>query len=239
MIPRSGEILIGRLAAKLFPATKPRHPTMKLPISHLVIASLALATAPLSFAGHEITDKKEVVEVFNPFEKGNHEFQLGIGGYVSFLDDGNRRPELNTVDVTGRLGWMLYTPTGGSILRGNVEFLIEGSVGAVVTGPGDIIADIALLLRYNFVQPSAKFVPYIQIGAGFAYCNAYTDQTQGLIGEAFEFNLQGAIGARYLFSERCGAFIEGGWRHVSNAGLASRNLGLNSLGGLVGFSVFY
>ena len=47
------------------------------------------------------------------------------------------------------------------------------------------------------------------------------------------------IGARYLFSDRCAAFIEGGWRHVSNAGIASRNLGLNSLGGLIGVSLFY
>lgn len=211
---------------------------MKPTIHSLIVTAVALATAPLSFAGHEI-DSKDRVVVFNPFEKGNHEIQLGIGGYASFLNDGNRRPELNTVDATARLGWMLNTPTGGSIFRGNVEFLVEASAGGVVTGPGDFIADLALLLRYNFVQPDAKFVPYFQIGAGFAYCNAYTDHSQGLIGEAFEFNLQSAIGARYLFSDRCAAFIEGGWRHVSNAGIASRNLGLNSFGGLVGVSLFY
>ena len=94
-------------------------------------------------------------------------------------------------------------------------------------------------MRYNFIQPNARLVPYFQIGGGGLYIDSYKDQSQRLIGQAFEFNLQAALGLRYLINDKWAICIEGAYRHISNADLAPRNIGLNSVGGFAGVSYFY
>ncbi len=205
----------------------------------IALSILAVSTIPFAHAGHQVVEAKQTVDVRGPFDRGSSEFQIGAGAYFSVNNSSRQRPELNTVDGAARLGWMLFDPSGTNFLRGNLELMVEVAGGGIVSGPGNVLTDVALLFRYNFVQPGAKFVPYIQLGGGGSYNDAYHDQEQRLLGQAFEFNLQSAIGVRYLFSDRCGAFLEGGWRHNSNAGLASRNLGLNQFGGLLGVSLFY
>jgi len=90
-----------------------------------------------------------------------------------------------------------------------------------------------LLWRYNFIQPDARWVPYFQLGAGALGNNIYRERGQKEIGEGFEFMLQGEIGLRYMISDAWSVSAEGGYRHISNAGLASNNEGLNSLGGVL------
>lgn len=208
-----------------------------------ILASLALAVvlaAPLAHAGREVIEPKSTPPPFSPFDAGNREFQLGVGAFFSLNNGGTKRPALNDVDLMLRYGWMLNSPSGAGAFRGNFEFLLDAGVGAIFEGPGDVLAELALLLRYNFVQEGAVWVPYFQIGAGGEYSNASSsDSEQRLLGSEFLFNLQAAFGLRYMFSDRCAGFIEAGYRHVSNASLADRNLGLNSLGGLLGFSCFF
>lgn len=215
--------------------------TMK--ITHLFTAVFAsatlLASAAISHAGHEISDPKINVQT-SPFDKGMKEFQLGVEGMWSLDNGGEKRPALNDVDLIGRLGWMLYSPSGDGFLRGNCELLIDAGVGAIYDGPGDVLVELALVLRYNFVQPNARCVPYFQIGAGGEYSNASSsDSKQRLLGTEFLFNLQGALGVRFMLSDRSAFYVEANYRHVSNADTGSRNIGLNSLGGQVGYSWFF
>jgi lipid A 3-O-deacylase len=69
--------------------------------------------------------------------------------------------------------------------------------------------------------------------------NIYKGQGQQEIGEGFEFMLQGDIGVKYLISEKWAVSVEGDFRHISNADLAPRNEGLNSVGGLTEVSYFF
>ena len=89
------------------------------------------------------------------------------------------------------------------------------------------------------MQPDSKWVPYFQIGVGGVYNDIYKEHPQRLIGEAFEFNLQGAFGLRYLFNDHVACYVEAGYRHLSNAGFADRNFGMNSVGGQLGVSWFF
>lgn len=168
------------------------------------------------------------------FEAGRIELQSGAGAYWSFIPDSSVRPDMDYTLSTYRLGIMLSDVHGGGWLRGNTEFLLEGFYGSVVTGPGDWLAGGALQLRYNFVQPEAKWIPYIQIGAGGLWNDIYKDKSQELIGQSFEFNLQAALGLRRQINARWGVTVEAGYRHISNADLADRNRGLDSVGFLVG-----
>ena len=210
------------------------------PLSHLFVLGPALFL-PLAFAcaGHELVEAKSEVSPFDPFEQGRWEFQIGAGAFFSIHNRSEERPTNNDAGISARLGWMLGTPEGDSCFRGNFELLAEASGGVVFEGPGDALGGLAVLLRRNFVQPGSPLVPYFQIGAGALLNDIHEDQRQRRIGQAFEFTLQAGLGIRYLFSEQCGAFVEGTYRHISNANLADRNFGMNSAGGLVGVNYFF
>lgn len=186
------------------------------------------------------TDKSGPAELpFDPFAKGSHEVQAGVGGFYSLSPGTQIRPKIHLAVASVRHGWMLSTPEGDGCFRGNTEFLVELFGGGAVQGPGGMLAGFSLLVRYNFVQPDARLVPYAQIGAGGLYNSIHENHPQRIIGSAFEFNLEAAIGVRYLFNDRFGIFAEAGFRHISNAGIASRNSGLNAIGGVIGASWFY
>lgn len=177
--------------------------------------------------------------VHAPFERGAKELQFGGGLFVSENYFDIYRPQMNDVDATLRLGWMLNSPTGPSIIRGNFELLLEVFGGGFVKGPADVIAGTTVFVRYNWVQPSPKFVPYVHVGGGAAYSDAHQNELQRELGSAVSFNLQVGFGARYLCTEKWGLFLEFDYRHLSNAALAERNVGLNSYGSWLGASYFF
>lgn len=131
---------------------------------------------------------------------------------------------------------MLDTPEGVGFFRGCPEFLVEGFYGSVFEGPGDWLAGGNLILRYNFVPERTKWSSYIQIGAGGLWNDIYKDQSQSLVGQSFEFSLLAAVGVRYQWNAKWGVALEGGYRHISNADMAERNRGLDSLGVLGGLT---
>jgi hypothetical protein len=140
-----------------------------------------------------------------------------------------------------RLGWMLNTPDpDGGIFAGNVEALIALSGGAVIESFGSFLVGPTALLRYNFVQPGWKIVPYVQGGAGFIYSDASEDdKEQDAIGQEIEFTPQASVGFRYLLTDNLSVDAEFIYHHISNASMSSRNDGINALGGLVGVSYFF
>jgi hypothetical protein len=178
---------------------------------------------------------KEVVLEASPFDRDRHEFQALGGAFFSFTHS----PNLNYAIGTLRLGCMLNSPSGSGVFRGNTECLIDIFGGPIWEGPGDGLAGATLLLRYNFVQPQAVIVPYAQIGVGGLYSDAAEDHEQRLIGSHWEFNLQASVGLRWFCTQRCAFTLEGGYRHISNGNLADRNTGVDSLGGMLGVSVFF
>src|SRR5262249_10967221 len=62
--------------------------------------------------------------------------------------------------------------------RGATEAILELSGDGVIRGPGNVVGGASLLLRYNFVQPNCRFVPYIQGGGGILFNDIYKDHAQ-------------------------------------------------------------
>ncbi len=209
----------------------------------LALGTLVLISgSTLVWAGSPVREdykmEKSVLESSFPFEKGAHEIQIGAGYFTSLSPGTEERPNLDFALLSFRYGWMLSTAHPDS-LSGNFELLIDVYAAAVTDGPGSLLAGSTLILRYNLIPPGRKLVPYFQIGAGGLYNDVYQERQQRLLGAAFEFNLEAGLGLRYMFSDRCAFFIEGGIRHISNANTSSRNNGLNSVGGIMGVSLFY
>ncbi len=239
---------VGPQHSAIYTERRTAYATRRLPMRHflsrsLLATGLILAGSTLSQAGHEVPEfrhgPKEIVPREMPFEKGNHEFQALAGAFFSFSPDGSERVDFDIAIASLRLGWMLSTPGGEGFFRGNYEFLLEVFGGPVIDGPGSGVVGATMILRYNFVQPEARVVPYFQVGAGGLYSDGYEDQSQNSLGSAFEFNLQASVGARFFVCPQWAITVEGGYRHISNAGFADRNRGVDSLGGLVGVSYFY
>lgn len=148
-------------------------------------------------------------------------------------------PTFNYAQTNLRLGWMVNSPPPPqSFFRGNFEFLMEISYSHIFKGFGSYLVGGTALLRYNFVQSDSRLVPYLQFGAGVVGTDAHEDRSQTNIGQSIEFTLQGSFGARYLVKKNWSVDAEAMFHHISNAGIADRNRGINAVGGFIGLTYF-
>ena len=116
-------------------------------------------------------------EAESNFSRGAKEFQNVTGAFFFFDTTQNNRPAIDSL----RLGIMLNDPWRVGPLSGNFEFLGEVFGGGIFDGPGNIMTGASLVMRYNFVQPRARLVPYLQIGAGGVYTDIGEQESHGLI----------------------------------------------------------
>ena len=186
-------------------------------------------------------DLPELVTSDRLYRKGRISFQFMTGilfAHRYLLQ--TQRQNIDYVQTNLRFGWMLNTPSKEVwILRGNFEALFEATYSKITEGFGNYLCGLTALIRYNFVRPDARLVPYFQMGTGIVYTDAYRDMTQKLIGQSIEFTPQGSVGLRCLLAKNWSFDAEFMYHHISNAGLDERNIGVNALGGFVGFTYLF
>ena len=169
------------------------------------------------------------------FTRGAKEFQNVTGAFFFFDTTQNERPAVDFAIDSVRLGIMLNDPQGPGFLAGNFELLGEAFAGGIFDGPGNVMAGSNLIFRYNFIQPRARIIPYMQIGAGIVYTDISESESRGLVSLPVEFDLQGITGLRFMLNQRWSVLVEGGYRHISNATIKLPNYGIDSVGGNLGF----
>jgi lipid A 3-O-deacylase len=211
----------------------------------LSLALLCFATLP-AFSAHAGTEDAKTITspvvLQDPLSKGDIELEV-LGGYFHspVTTGGGKRPEFDYSGGDIRLG-MVLTPTlcdNCPLLRGDLELLVDGFGEGVTEGPGNYLVGGDAIFRYNFFHPGSKLIPYFQVSGGGLHSDATEDPDQRLIGGAFEFVLEADLGVRYLINDRWSILAEGGFQHISNADTASRNVGVNALGGRVGLGFKY
>ncbi len=203
---------------------------MKLPSALLLLVCLSTASVR---AGD--LSRVETRETHDRFAAGSWEFEDLVGAYFLFDRHANNRVSVDYVIDTARLGIMIYNPKGSGFLRGNLEFMGEVFGGSIFQGPGDVITGLTFFFRYNFIQPNARIVPYFQVGGGGCYTDLeHGAATSDAIGSDLEFNLQAIMGLRFILNSRWSINTELSYRHISNAGLADPNYGLDQAGGALG-----
>jgi hypothetical protein len=139
-----------------------------------------------------------------------------------------------------RLGLMLNDPhPDWCIGKGVFEALLEYDFAPIIRTFGSYFTALSGLIRYNMVRPEWAVVPYIQGGAGLCLNDAWKQPEQKLIGQEFEFLLQAEVGVHIMLCTNLSLNIEGGYQHISNADLAKRNDGLNTLGGAIGITWYF
>jgi hypothetical protein len=156
------------------------HSTPSFAVTVCLLFGVAAASAQ-SQPAHETR-----AQIFWPFSRGVRELQLGGGLFVSENYFDVLRPQMNDVDVTTRLGWMLSDPVFEGIFRGNFEVVTELFGGGFVKGPADGLMGVTLFLRYNYVQPGARLVPMcMRVAAAFTATPPKRIRSESLAARSF------------------------------------------------------
>ena len=204
-----------------------------LPLVAWFVVALA-ASAPAGTAAPETAVPAPAPDP--AFQRGAFDLQVAEACEISVQNTSAIRPNIDYQLTVLRAGYMLDTPHGSNFLRGNDEFLLEAVGGPIFHGPGSALGGLSIIYRRNFLSPGAKIVPYLNLGAGGVYSDAYHDKVQQALGGKFEFDLQASVGARFRLSPRWSLDAEFAYRHLSDAHITQRNLGTNGIGGVLGVS---
>ena len=169
------------------------------------------------------------------YQSGWREANLGLGFLFPNTVRRSDRPDSKYVIESTQAGYMLGSPTGDGIFRGNFELAPELFGAEIYGGPGNYIAGAALLLRYNFVPRDRRLNPFISIGFG----GTGSDIPHKYDGKSFDFDVEIELGLRYFIKPKCSLNAEYEFQHISNANLWSNNVGLNTSGPVFGVSFFF
>ena len=138
-------------------------------------------------------------------------------------------------NVGFRYGWVLSNPIGPGPLRGRFEYAVDVVPIFLLTQRTNTAYGIGLnpfALKWNFV-PRHGVVPYVDIGGGTLFSN--TEVPPGT--SRVNFTTSGAVGVHFLHSKYNWS-AEVRYMHISNAGLATPNPGINTIQVRIGFGRF-
>src|SRR5439155_15206445 len=129
---------------------------MKIFCSAIVLFTF-VGTSP-AFAGTEITAQN--VSVLNP-----QRFEFAVeSGYLFGAINPPASYEIGAEFLTARIRWGVMQ--GDTWLRGYNQFYISAIAEPIFRGIENHYFGLNLGMRYNFVRPGSRFVPYFSGGLG-------------------------------------------------------------------------
>lgn len=165
---------------------------------------------------------------------GMKELTLAAGYTVSHSIPSGDNPTVRSALFMPHVGYVLTDPIGPGPLRGNLEILGEPFVQYFHDPVDRFGAGLSGLLRWVFATETA-LLPYVEAGGGVMGTNLSIRQTNCDV----NFILEAGVGGLFFLTERVA--LTGGYRfhHLSNAGICSKNIGINSSLVNVGVSYFF
>ncbi|MBZ5641568.1 MAG: acyloxyacyl hydrolase [Acidobacteriia bacterium] len=165
-------------------------------------------------------------------ERGGHELQFWTAG-----GHGTNGVEQHTgVWLAGaRYGWIFTGPHGPGFLRGQFEYAVDAIPAFVVFQPTNTAYGVGLdpfALVWNF-QKHGRIVPYAELSGGALFTNTQVPPGTSRI----NFTSDGGFGIHFLMAKlKWNADIR--FMHISSAGLASVNPGINTVQLRLGIGMF-
>jgi hypothetical protein len=135
--------------------------------------------------------------------------------------------------LTGRIRWGAVHTDGW--LRGFNQVYLLAMAEPIFRGPENYYFGISTGLRYNFVRPGARWIPYISGGVGAGFIDSHA-QVFGAQGQDFTFNILTAAGVSYKVNDHWKATAGVLYQHLSNAAQTDPNPSLNLLGPQIGLT---
>lgn len=196
---------------------------MKIFRAALLVIAL-FATSPM-FAGAE-SSAAETLEAPRFELAAESAYLLGVFGNPNSY-------EIGAEFLSARMRWGAVQSDGW--LRGYNQVYFLAMAEPIFRGPENHYFGINFGLRYNFVQPNSRLVPYFSGGVGLGCIDSHPD-IPGAQGQDFTFNILTAAGISYKMNEHWKLSAGILYQHLSNAGLTSPNPSLNLLGPQIGLT---
>jgi len=192
-------------------------------------ACVALWICSHSSAGGERQSTVNAIEEFNP-----HRFELALDtGYLFGAINPPTDYQIGAVFLTGRIRWGVVR--SDSWLRGYNQFYVSGMAEPIFKGIENHYFGFNLGMRYNFVQPGSRFVPYFSGGVGAGGIDSHPEVPGGQ-GQDFTFNILTAVGVSYIVNDHWKIDVGVLYQHLSNGGQTDPNPSLNLFGPQVGIT---
>lgn len=166
-------------------------------------------------------------------EDGGHEIQLWTGGGYS-VPGGTSSTGIWNAGL--RYGWILTRPHGPGFLNGRFEYALDAVPAFLVFQPANTAYGAGLNplnLKWNFAT-RGDVVPYLELSGGTLFTNH--DVPTGT--NTVNFTSSAALGTHFLKESR-NWNVEVRYMHISNAGLAKPNPGINTVQVRVGIGKFF
>lgn len=141
--------------------------------------------------------------------------------------------EIGAQFLTGRIRWGAVHSDGW--LRGFNQVYLLAMAEPIFRGPENYYFGISMGLRYNFVRPGARLIPYVSGGVGAGFIDSHAN-VFGAQGQDFTFNILTAAGVAYKMNEHWRANVGVLYQHLSNGGQTDPNPSLNLLGPQIGIN---
>lgn len=166
-------------------------------------------------------------------EEGGHEIELWAGGGHSVAGG---RGNTGAFNVGARYGWILTGPHLPGLLRGRFEFAVDAVPVFFAFQPANTAYGAGfdpLGLKWNF-ERRGRLSPYLELTGGVLFTNH--DVPTGT--NTVNFMDQAALGT-HILGAKYNWSIELRYMHISNAGLATPNPGVNTVQVRVGIGKFF
>jgi hypothetical protein len=166
-------------------------------------------------------------------EAGGHEVQVWAGGGHS-VPGGTARTEV--FDVGLRYGWVITGPHWPGLLRGRFEYLVDIVPAYLIFQPANTAYAAGfnpLGLKWNF-ERHGRLSPYLELGGGALFSNHNVPTYSNKV----NFSPSAALGT-HILGEKYNWSVEVRYLHISNAGLATPNPGLNTVQVRLGVGKFF
>jgi lipid A 3-O-deacylase len=166
-----------------------------------------------------------------PVEGGN-EWQVWTGGGhgISGSQSGD-----GVWNAGFRYGLILTKPHGPGFLSGRLEYAVDAVPVFLIVQKTNTAYGVGVNpFAFKWVLDSGKsVVPYLELGGGTVFTNTKVPEGTSRI----NFTTGGAFGLHFLRSKH-NISAEVRYMHISNAGLASPNPGINTIQFRIGFGRF-
>jgi len=167
----------------------------------------------------------------------NQPWDLGVWAGGGFSVPGGTK-DTQAINAGVRLGKVLTGDHGGGFVRGNFEwsadvipvyYVLQPAPAKNAYGAGFNPVN----LKWNFTN-SARTVPYFELGGGVLFTNTEVPATTSTV----NFLTHAALGFHFFVRERRALTMNVRYEHISNAGLAVPNPGINTVQFQLGFNWF-
>ena len=198
------------------------------PLRALAACAIVLVYSQ-GFGGTEPSPAAGTTEELNP---QRFEFALE-SGYLFGAINPPQDYQVGAEFLTARVRWGVVQRD--IWLRGYNQFYISAIAEPIFRGIENHYFGLNLGMRYNFVRPGSRFVPYFSGGLGLGWIDSHPEVPGGQ-GQDFTFNILTAAGISYLLDDHWKISVGALYQHLSNGGQTDPNPSLNLFGPQVGMS---